>query len=57
MAEITLADLLAWEPRLSLTGGDGLERPGALRGRRRDAPESQAGSAGQSSWSGRSPGR
>src|SRR5215207_8258089 len=28
MAEITLADLLAWEPRLSLTGGDGLERPG-----------------------------
>ena len=32
MAEITLADLLAWEPRLSLTGGDGLERPGALAG-------------------------
>lgn len=28
MAEITLADLLAWEPRLSLTGGEGQERPG-----------------------------
>lgn len=39
MAEITLADLLAWEPRLSLTGGDGLERPeGAAAGERAGSP-------------------